>query len=80
MSSKMLRSAAAALGGLAVPVAVGVVGAGPASADNNDWCISGQFGYAQACLNLPGWHAPDWDFGQGWHHSDGEHHGDHGDG
>lgn len=70
--TKMLRYAAVGLGAVAVPVVIGVVGAAPSSADPG-LCVSGPYGYAQACVNSPGWYGgPYWDNGwdNGWHHGD----------
>lgn len=83
-SRDIRRKAAVTVGAAAAFAAIGLGGAASASADNNGACISGPFGYTQACVNLPGWVAPRWDdgpyWGPGWHgHGDGWHHGDGGD-
>ena len=71
--SGMLGKTAVGLGALAVPVVFAVAGAGQASAGPGA-CVSGPFGYAQACLDLPwiGWGVPHWDggWGNGWHGDD----------
>jgi hypothetical protein len=78
ISPKILRYAAVGLGAVAVPVVIGVVGAAPSSADPG-LCVSGPYGYAQACVDLPGWYGGPywgggWDNGwdSGWHHGDGQ--------
>ena len=78
MSSKMLRNVAVALGAVAVPVVIGVVGAAPSSADDG-LCVSGPYAYAQACVSLPGLYVPGWYYGPYWG-GEGGHHGDGGDG
>ena len=64
--SEIFCKTAAGFGAAAALVVFAVAGAGQASADP-DWCISGPFGYASACLNTPGWvdWNPGWD--SGWH-------------
>ena len=79
ISSKMLRNAAVVLGAVAVPVVIGVIGAAPSSADDGGLCVSGPFGNAQACVNLPGLYVPGWYYGPYWG-GDGGHYGDGGDG
>jgi hypothetical protein len=81
--SEILGKAAAGLGAVAVPVVFAVAGSGQASADPG-WCVSGPFGYASACLNVPvwgGWNVWNggWDNGRhdGWH--EGRHGGEGGD-
>ena len=79
-SARMLRAAVVGLGAVAVPVVIGVAGTAPASADPG-LCVTGPFGYAQACVDVPGWHGgwydgPRWRSG-GWGHGHG--HGDHDD-
>jgi hypothetical protein len=66
---KRLGKMAAGLGAAAVPIVVAVGGASSASADPG-LCVSGPFGYAQACVDVPGWHdgwygGPRWR--GGWH-------------
>ncbi len=72
--SGILGKAAAGLGAVAVPVVFAVAGAGQASADPG-WCVSGPFGYASACLNVPGWVGWDGGWHNGWH-GDGDWEGD----
>ncbi len=64
--SGIFGKTAAGFGATAALVVFAVAGAGQASADP-DWCVSGPFGYASACLNTPGWvnWNPGWD--GGWH-------------
>ena len=85
MPSKILVNVAVTLGAVAVPVTIAVIGAAPSSADGG-LCVSGPFGYAQACINLPGWYAPGLYYGPYWngggwhpgHGGNGWHHGDGG--
>ncbi|MGV9801030.1 hypothetical protein ACWDTP_23580 [Mycobacterium sp. NPDC003449] len=69
---------AAALGAVAVPMGIAVAGAAPAPADPG-LCVSGPYGYAQACVEAPGWH-DDWYDGPrwrgGWHDGDGDDQGE----
>ncbi len=74
ISPKMVRKAAVGLGAVAMPLVIGVAGAAPSSADPN-LCVRGPYGYAQACVEVPGWyggwyHGPYWP-DDGWHHGDG---------
>ncbi|OLP03495.1 hypothetical protein BVU76_05225 [Mycolicibacterium porcinum] len=52
---KNLGIISAGLGVVAVPIGIAVAGAGTASADPG-LCVNGPFGYAQACVDVPGWH------------------------
>jgi len=68
---KILGKAAAGLFAVVAPLGVAVGGATSAWADPGV-CISGPFGYAQACVQGPGWYG--WHDGwYGWH--DGWGHG-----
>ncbi|WP_102143401.1 hypothetical protein [Mycobacterium hubeiense] len=63
----------AAIGAMAVPLTITVVGAAPATADPN-LCVSGPYGFAYACVDTPGWvdwhDGPrgrgHWKHGHGW--------------
>ncbi|MDV3129880.1 hypothetical protein M1247_33585 [Mycobacterium sp. 21AC1] len=78
ISSKLKRAAVVGLGTLAVPVGIAVAGAAPASA-GPELCVSGPYGYAQACVEGPGWVRPWYDDGPRWRgHGHGHGHG-HGD-
>ncbi|MDH6198461.1 hypothetical protein M2272_005120 [Mycobacterium frederiksbergense] len=63
MRSKLMRAAVVGLGALAVPVGVAVAAAAPASA-GPQICATGPYGYAQACVEGPGWGR--W-YDNGWH-------------
>ncbi|MEW2482627.1 hypothetical protein AB0876_23850 [Mycobacterium sp. NPDC049093] len=68
---KKLGIIAAGLGAVAVPIGT-VAGAGSASADPG-LCVNGPYGYAQACVDVPGWYngwydGPRWR--GGWHGDD----------
>ncbi|MGY4653968.1 hypothetical protein [Mycobacterium sp. URHB0021] len=70
--SGILGKTAVAVGAVAVPVVFAVAGAGHASA-NPGWCISGPFGYASACLDVPvwgGWNQWDGGWRNGWYGGD----------
>lgn len=74
------------LGAAAIAAGIGIAGAASASADHNGVCVSGPFGYTQACVALPGWVTPQWSYdgprwggdgwnghgGNSWAHGDGE--------
>jgi hypothetical protein len=75
ISAKMLWNASLGIGVVAMPLIIGVAGAAPASADPG-LCVTGPFGYAQACVEVPGWHG-DWYDGPRWR--DGWHDDDQGD-
>ena len=72
--SVILGKAAVGVGAMAVSVVFAVAGAGQASA-NPGWCISGPFGYASACLDVPvwgGWNGWDGGWQNGWSGGDGD--------
>ena len=62
--SNLTRAAVVSVGALAVPVAVAVGGAAPASADP-EVCVSGPYGYVHACVEAPGWRP--WHGDRHWH-------------
>ena len=72
---KNLGIIATGLGALAVPIGVSVAGAGSATADPG-LCVNGPFGYAQACVDGPGWNNG-WYDGPRWRGGwDGDHWGE----
>ncbi|CDO33463.1 hypothetical protein ABQF44_09935 [Mycolicibacterium porcinum] len=74
---KNLGIISAGLGVVAVPIGIAVAGAGTASADPG-LCVNGPFGYAQACVDVPGWYNG-WYDGPRWHGGDWHHGGDWGE-
>ena len=62
--SGMLERALVAVGAAALPLALAVGGAAPASADP-DICVGGPWGYAYACIDTPGW--ADYWYDDGWY-------------
>jgi hypothetical protein len=52
--SRMMKTAALAVGAAILPVGVALAGAAPASA-GPDVCVSGPYGFAYACVDTPGW-------------------------
>lgn len=66
---KRLGKLAVGVGVVAVPIGIATAGAGSASADPG-LCVNGPYGYAQACVDVPGWYngwydGPRWR--DGWH-------------
>lgn len=52
--SKMTRTAVIGLGVVAAPLAIAIASPGAASADPG-LCVSGPWGYAYACVDVPNW-------------------------
>ncbi len=75
--SKILGKTAAGLFAVVTPLGIAVGGAASASADPG-LCVNGPFGYAQACVQAPGWvgwyDGPQWR--GGWGHGDGDDQGE----
>jgi hypothetical protein len=74
MLPKLIRRLAVGASVLAAPAVFAMSGAGQASADP-DLCVSGPYGYASACVEVPGiqvWYddgprGPKWHGDRGWH-------------
>jgi hypothetical protein len=75
--TKILARVAVGIFAVVAPLGVAVGGAAPASA-NPDLCVSGPFGYVDACVQGPGWYG--WHGGPVWHggwgHGDGDDQGE----
>jgi hypothetical protein len=75
--SKILGKVALGLCAVVTPMAVAIGGAAPAPADPGGLCVSGPFGYVDACVQAPGWvnwyDGPQW---HGWGYGDGDDQGE----
>ena len=73
----ILATAAAGIFAVVAPLGIAVGSAAPESADP-DVCVSGPFGYVDACVQAPGWvgwYDPPW-WRDGWGHGDGDDQGE----
>lgn len=73
MRPNLIRRVSMGLIVAVAPAVFAVMGSSPASA-GPDVCVTGPYGYASACVEVPGvaWHGP-----KGWHKGPGKGHGHH---